>query len=410
MRRKRFIDARTEAVAPSYMRILTFSTLYPNAARPGHGIFVETRLRQLVASGKVESKVVAPVPWFPSRNPRFGDYAASARAPWEEVRHGIAVVHPRYLAIPKIGMSLAPLLLAAGAYAAVRRALGSPEDILDAHYFYPDGVAAVMLGRTLKVPVVITARGTDINVLPAYAVPRRMILWAASRAAAVVSVSAALKDALVRLGVDGGKISVLRNGVDTRMFHPLDRASLRARLGLSGTVLLMVGNLLALKGHELVLRALCDFPDACLLIIGEGREEANLKKLTGSLGLGERVRFLGAVPQEQLAEYYGAADALVLASSREGWPNVLLEAMACGTPVVATRVGGTPEIVAAPEAGVLADERTPRGIGEALRRLLRSTPDRGLTRRYAERHSWAATTAGQLELFERIRSARTAGR
>ena len=131
--------------------------------------------------------------------------------------------------------------------------------------------------------------------------------------------------------------------------------------------------------------------------------------MTGSLGLGERVRFLGAIPQEQLAEYYGAADALVLASSREGWPNVLLEAMACGTPVVSTRVGGTPEIVAAPEAGVLADERSPRGIGEALRRLLRSTPDRGLTRRYAENYSWAATTAGQLELFERIRSAGAAG-
>jgi glycosyltransferase involved in cell wall biosynthesis len=410
MRRKRFTDARTEVIAPSYMRILTFSTLYPSAARPGHGIFVETRLRHLLASGKVESQVVAPVPWFPSRNPRFGEYAASARTPREESRHGIDVVHPRYLAIPRIGMSLAPFLLAAGACSAVKHALRSPEDILDAHYFYPDGVAAAMMGRALKVPVVITARGTDVNLLPEYAIPRRMILWAASRAAAVVSVSAALKDALVRLGVDGGKISVLQNGVDTRMFHPVDRASRRARLGLSGTVLLMVGNLLALKGHEVVLRALCDFPDACLLIIGEGREEPNLKKLTGSLGLGERVRFLGAVPQEQLAEYYGAADALVLASSREGWPNVLLEAMACGTPVVSTRVGGTPEIVAAPEAGVLADERSPRGIGDALRRLLRSYPDRGLTRRYAERHSWAATTAGQLDLFERIRSARTAGR
>jgi glycosyltransferase involved in cell wall biosynthesis len=410
MRRKRFIDARTEATAPSYMRILTFTTLYPHAARPGHGIFVETRLRHLLASGKVESKVVAPVPWFPSRNSRFGEYALAARAPREERRHGIDVVHPRYLAIPKVGMSLAPLLLSAGAYSAVKRALRSAEDILDAHYFYPDGVAAAMIGQVLKVPVVITARGTDINLLPEFTIPRRLIIWAASRAAAVISVSSALKAALVQLGIDGNKISVLRNGVDTRMFHPIDRASQRSRLGLSGTVLLMVGNLVALKGHEVVLRALCDFPDSCLLIIGEGREEANLKKLTGSLGLGERVRFLGVVPQEQLAEYYGAADALVLASSREGWPNVLLEAMACGTPVVSTRVGGTPEIVAAPEAGVLASERSPRGVGEALQRLFRSYPDRSSTRRYAEGFSWAATTAGQLELFERIQSARTAGR
>jgi glycosyltransferase involved in cell wall biosynthesis len=237
-----------------------------------------------------------------------------------------------------------------------------------------------------------------------------MILWAAGRATAVVAVSAALKSALVDLGVDAAKITVLRNGVDTRMFRPVDRALLRARLQLSGKVLLMVGNLVELKGHELVLRALCDLPDTCLLIIGEGREEQNLKELTHTLGLQERVRFLGILPQEQLVEYYGAADALVLASSREGWPNVLLEAMACGTPVVATDVGGTPEIVAAPEAGVLASERSARGIADALRRLLRNYPDRNLTRRYAEGYSWAATTAGQLELFDRVRSVGAARR
>jgi glycosyltransferase involved in cell wall biosynthesis len=170
----------------------------------------------------------------------------------------------------------------------------------------------------------------------------------------------------------------------------------------------MVGNLVALKGHEIVLRALCEYSGACLLIIGEGREQRSLEELARTLGIGERVRFLGAMPQEQLAEYYGAADALVLASSREGWPNVLLEAMACGTPVVSTRVGGTPEVVAAPEAGVLISERSARGIVEALQQLFRNYPDRKLTRRYAEGYSWAATTAGQLELFRRTLSARTA--
>jgi glycosyltransferase involved in cell wall biosynthesis len=389
------------------MRILTFTTLYPHAARPNHGIFVETRLKHLLATGKVESKVVAPVPWFPSGNPRFGEYAAFARAPREERRRGIDVVHPRYIALPGIGMSVAPFLLAAGAYPAVKRILRGAGEFhaLDAHYFYPDGVAAAILGRMFGIPVVITARGTDVNLLPQFALPRRMILWAAARAAAVVAVSAALKSALVDLGVDAAKVSVLRNGVDARMFRPVDRAPLRARLRLSGTVLLMVGNLLQLKGHELVLRALRDLPDTSLLIIGQGTEEQNLKELAHTLGLESRVRFLGALRQERLSEYYGAADALVLASSREGWPNVLLEAMACGTPVVATNVGGTPEIVAAPEAGVLASERSVRGITDALRRLLQNYPDRNLTRRYAEGYSWAATTAGQLELFDRIRSA-----
>jgi glycosyltransferase involved in cell wall biosynthesis len=229
-----------------------------------------------------------------------------------------------------------------------------------------------------------------------------MILWAARRAAALVTVSAALKAALTQLGVDAGKISVLRNGVDTRLFHPVDRGSQRARLGLTGTVLLMVGSLVALKGHEIVLRALREFSGACLLIIGEGREERNLKELASALGIRDRVTFLGAMPQEQLAEYYGAGDALVLASSREGWPNVLLEAMACGTPVVSTRVGGTPEIVSAPEAGVLVDERSAHGIVEALQRLFRNYPDREKTRRYAERFGWDETTRGQLQLFEGV--------
>ncbi|MDH3314155.1 MAG: glycosyltransferase family 4 protein [Gammaproteobacteria bacterium] len=389
------------------MKILTFSTLYPNAARPGHGIFVQTQLRQLLAQGTVESRVVAPVPWFPWSNPLFGQYAVFSRSPREERRYGIDVIHPRYVSVPKLGMSLAPFLLAAGAYSAVKRIirLGYDFEIIDAHYFYPDGVAAAMMGRWLNIPVVITARGTDINLLPQFAFPRRMILWAARRAAALVTVSTALKTALVQLGVDANKISVLRSGVDTRLFHPVDRASQRARLGLTGTVLLMVGNLVALKGHDVVLRALREFSGACLFIIGEGREERSLKQLACVLGIQDRVRFLGAMPQEQLADYYGAADALVLASSREGWPNVLLEAMACGTPVVSTRVGGTPEIVAAPEAGVLSEERSAHGILEALQRLFRNYPDRELTRRYAEGFGWAETTAGQLEIFGRILSA-----
>lgn len=386
------------------MRILTFSTLYPNAVRPNHGVFVETRLRHLLECGRVQARVVAPAPWFPSANPRFGRYAAYVRVPREEKRYGIDVIHPRYLSLPKVGMNVAPFLLAAGAQSTVSgmAARGYDLDIIDAHYFYPDGVAAAILGKKLGKPVVITARGTDINLLPQYAFPRRMIQWAARRAVALITVSNALKTALIQLGVESDKITVMRNGVDTQLFVSADRALQRARLGLTGTVLLMVGNLVPLKGHDLVLRALAKYPEACLLIIGEGSEERNLKILAGALQIENRVRFLGAMPQQHLPAHYAAADALVLASSREGWPNVLLEAMACGTPVVAVNVGGTPEIVAAPEAGVLMTERSVIGVLEALHRLFRNYPDRNSTRRYAERFSWDDTTRGQLALFDRI--------
>lgn len=386
------------------MKILTFSTLYPNAARPNHGVFVERRLRCLLESGQVEARVVAPVPWFPSTNPRFGPYATFARAPRNETRYGVAVDHPRYLALPKVGMSAAPFLLAAGVQRTVNGMIrrGYDPDILDAHYFYPDGVAAAIIAMRLGKPVVITARGSDINLLPNYALPRRMILWAARRAVALVAVSRALKEALMQLGVNGDKITVLRNGVDTQLFIFGDRALQRARLGLKGTVLLMVGNLVPLKGHDLVLRALARMPEARLLIIGEGSEEKQLKMLTDELQIQDRVRFVGEVPQQALPAWYAAADALVLASSREGWPNVLLESMACGTPVVASDVGGIPEIVAAPEAGVIMDERSIQGVVQALQRLFQNYPDRNLTRRYAERFSWEDTTRGQLGLFDRI--------
>ncbi|MDH5537210.1 MAG: glycosyltransferase, partial [Betaproteobacteria bacterium] len=172
------------------MRILTFSTLYPNAARPSHGIFVETRLRHLVAGGWVDSRVVAPVPWFPSRNPRFGAYAVHASAPREEQRHGIQVLHPRYPVLPKIGMTLAPFLLAQSVKPVIERVLAQyPFDLIDAHYFYPDGVAAILLGRHFGKPVVITARGTDVNLIPRYRLPRAMIRWAARHAAGMITVA-----------------------------------------------------------------------------------------------------------------------------------------------------------------------------------------------------------------------------
>src|SRR5262245_22487130 len=232
------------------MKVLTFSTLYPNAARPAHGVFVETRLRQLVASGQVQSMVVAPVPWFPFTHPAFGAYAAQARAPREETRNGIEVLHPRFPVLPKIGMTIAPFLLYRAMLPLVerlRRERGF--DLIDAHYFYPDGVAAAMLGRRLGVPVVITARGTDVNLIAQHRMPRRMIRWAANQAAAVVAVSQALKDKLAALGVERERIHVLRNGVDLELFNPKGREEVRAALELHGPTLLSVGNLLAFKGH-----------------------------------------------------------------------------------------------------------------------------------------------------------------
>jgi teichuronic acid biosynthesis glycosyltransferase TuaC len=393
------------------MKLLTFSTLFPNTEQPNHGIFVETRLRYLLASGKAESRVVAPVPWFPLKHPRFGSYAKYARAPASEVRHGIDVVHPRYVSLPKIGMEVAPMLLAQGAKPAIGRIIdeGYDFDVIDAHYFYPDGVAAVMLGKYFNKPVVVTARGTDINLIPQYRLARKMVLWAANNAQGIITVCNALKDEMVQLGVAADTITPLRNGVDLQRFQPTDRAAARAALGLTRFTLLSVGVLDPRKGHDLAIKALSMLPDVHLLIAGIGPERRKLEELAQQLGLAGRVTLLGAVPQTELKSYYNAADAMVLASSREGWANVLLESMACGTPVVATNVWGTPEVVTAPEAGVLMKERSPQGLADALNELRANYPDHAATRRYAEGYSWDDTTQGQLDLFSRLVDGRGKG-
>lgn len=386
------------------LRVLTFSTLFPSLNRPEHGIFVETRLRHLVASGEVESRVVAPVPWFPSANPRFGKYSRLAAVPRAEERNGLHVRHPRYLLLPKVGMTTAPYSLARAGLRAARELIesGYDFDLIDAHYFYPDGVAATLIGKALRKPVVVTARGSDVNLFQRFALPRRMILGAARRSAAMISVCEALKVELVRLGADGRKISVLRNGVDLDLFWPEERSAARLSFGVTRFCLICVGHLVKLKGHEIVIAALAMLPHAELLIAGTGPEEASLRALSVALGVQDRVRFLGNLPQERLRTLYSAADALVLASSREGWPNVLLESMACGTAAVASKVGGIPEVITAPEAGVLIDERTPRAVAEGVSRLSGVGQGRAATRRYAEGFSWEATTHGQVELFSRL--------
>lgn len=392
------------------LRLLTFSTLYPNAARPNHGIFVENRLRHLLASGEAQSTALAPVPWFPSRARVFGEWARHAAVPRYEERHGIAVHHPRFPVIPRVGMSAAPALLYLAAATALARlmAAGLSFDAIDAHYLYPDGVAAVWLGRRFRKPVVITARGSDTSLLPRYAVPRRLIGHAISAADALIAVSAGLKDGLVELGAPAEKVTVLRNGVDLRAFQPLpDRAAVRERLGLAAApTLLSVGLLIERKGHHLVIEALRALPGHVLLVVGEGPERASLQALARRLGVAERVRFMGAQPHERLALFYNAADVLVLASSREGWANVLLEAMACGTPVVASPAWGSREAVQAPEAGLVLPSLNAEAIAEGVRHLLTAAPDRAATRAYAEAFSWDETTAGQLALFRRVLAAR----
>ncbi len=385
-------------------RVLTFTTLYPNDQQPTHGVFVENRMSHFSGQTGVEVSVCAPVPWFPLKNGIFGLYAKYARVSRHERRGELEVVHPRYPVLPKVGMSIAPLLMAAMLLPTLKRLFRENDmDLVDAHYLYPDGVAAVLLGKLFDVPVVLSARGSDVHLLPKYYFPRKMILWALKRCDAVISVSTELKRSLVSLGVEENKITVLRNGVDFNTFSPSqDRDGLRRALGARKTTLLMVGRLVELKGHKLVIDAIRNIPEVELWIVGDGPELSLLKSQVAQVGLGDRVRFVGGVEHSQLAQYYAAADALILASSREGWPNVLLEAMACGTPVIATAVGGVPEVVGSGDVGILVKERSEEEITAAIRQFLATSYKTEVIRSYAERFGWAETSKGLYQLFNKV--------
>ena len=388
------------------MKVLLFSSLYPSTVRPIHGIFVETRLRELLKTGQVQAKVVAPVPWFPSKSPRFGEYAQFAATPRFEHRNGLDVHHPRYLLLPKVGMNLAPYTMALGALSTVRRLQreGFDFDLIDAHYYYPDGVAAGLLAKWLGKPFFVTARGTDLNLIPEYPFPRKLILKTASAASGSIGVCKALIDSLEQLGADPVKLHTLRNGVDLERFTPEPRELARQRLGLQtqGPYLLSVGHLIERKGHHIAIEALVALPGVTLLIAGSGPEERALKSLASRLGVSDRVHWAGVVPQAELRWWYSAADVLTLCSSREGWANVLLEAMACGTPVIATDIWGTSEVVSSEAAGRLMERRDARALADAWHDLMSAMPARAATRQYAEGFSWNATTQGQLQLFESV--------
>ena len=201
------------------LKLLTVTTLYPNAAMPTHAMFVENRLRRIIGTGQVDAHVVAPVPWFPFSSPRFGHFAAFARTPREEVRHDIPVSHPRYLVVPKVGMMWQPKSYLAALRREVRRLqrAGLTFDLIDAHYVYPDGVAAAQFGNEIGKPVVVSARGTDLNLIATLPGPGPVIRKAFDGFDKLITVSRALAEQAVRLGMPESRIEVLRKPMRVRI-------------------------------------------------------------------------------------------------------------------------------------------------------------------------------------------------
>jgi teichuronic acid biosynthesis glycosyltransferase TuaC len=391
------------------MRVLVVTKIFPNAVEPLSAPFNRQQLAALGRRCAVE--VLATIPWFPAAGAlaRWSPAGALGAVPRTEQIDGLRVTHPRVLYLPRVGHALSAALYAASVLPAVLRRRGR-FDVLLGSWAYPDGVAAVALGRALGVPTVVKLHGSDIDVLAERPALRRQLALALPRAARVVAVSRALAAKAEALGVAPDRIDVVTNGVDAILFHPRDRAAARAALGHAGDArpwLLYVGRVEEDKGaHELAAafaRVAAARPqlDARLVVVGDGKARAALEETLRSLG--ERALFVGPRPLPEIPLWMGACDVLTLPSHHEGTPNVLLEALACGRRIVATRVGGIPDVVHRAELGALVPVGDVDALTDALADALATPYDASAVAALGARGGWDESAARLLASLERAR-------
>jgi glycosyltransferase involved in cell wall biosynthesis len=272
-----------------------------------------------------------------------------------------------------------------------------PFQLLDVHFGHPAAAAAALLSAAFKCPFVVTLRGAETR-HATYALRRYGMSWALRRACRVITVSERLRQFAIDLGVAPDRICTIPNGINPRIFFQRDRAAMRRKYGIAPQqiMLLSAGNLIELKGHHRVIAALDALRrqgiSAGLWIAGsagrEGRYEGKIHSLIRDMAIEEQVHFVGRVAPEVLAEYMSAADVFCLASSREGWPNVVHEALGCGTPVVASDVGGVPDLLPSSEYGIVVPVGDQSALETALREALLKTWNREAIAAWGQSRSW----------------------
>lgn len=353
------------------LRVLSIATLFPDAARPNFGLFVEKSLRALAAQAGIELTIVAPVGLPPFPLSLHKRYRALRDLPRSESWNGLTILRPRFTLIPRIGARFNPAKAARAVLSAVRvRSF----DVVDAQFFYPDGPAAMRVAGRLGLPFSVKARGADISHFGHDPATRSQVIEAGKKAAGLLAVSEAMRSDMAAIGIDPAKVSVHYTGIDTARFHPGDRAAARAALDMGDApVILTVGALIERKGQRLVIEALPALPNVHYWLAGAGEEEGRYHALAQKLGVAARVSFMGSVANADLPQLYRAADVVVMPSASEGLANAWVEALACGTPIVISDAGGAAELVTSPSAGRIV-ERTPDAIAAAVRGILANPP------------------------------------
>lgn len=391
--------------------IVTLSSLFPSAAEPTAGVFIRERMFRVARC--LPLCVVAPRPWFPGQGV-VRHFRKSYRPPAlaYERMDDIDIYRPRFVSLPAIGRFADARAMAYACLPLLRRLREQGRlGLLDAHFAWPDGVAAACLGQWLGVPVTITLRGTEVPV-SRHAWRSVQMQRALAGVDCVFSVAQALLDHVHALGVRPRQELVVGNGVDTACFFPESRVEARLRLGLpeAARVLVTVGGLCERKGFHRVLEILpgllAQHPDIHYLIVGgasaEGDWGPQLREQVTHLGLTERVHFLGRIPPGELRWPLSASDVFVLPTRNEGWANVLLEALACGLPVVTTAVGGNAEVITHAALGCIVPFGDTAALARAVDSALVEPWDRSAIIAYARAQSWESRVATLLSSFKTL--------
>ncbi|MGN6497863.1 MAG: glycosyltransferase [Tsuneonella sp.] len=388
-------------------RVLSLSTLYPNAAQPRFGVFVARSLEALAARGDWNVTLINPIGVPPLA---LGSYRARRAAAVGGMENRVDVHRPQFSLIPGIGARRNAGAIARAVLPLARKLHAEHTfDLLDAQFFFPDGPAAARSAAELGLPLSIKARGADIHYWGAKAWARRAMLSAGRQAAGLLAVCEALAHDMAAIGLPREKIAVHYTGLDRDRFRPLDAIDLRRQLGEAlgialpprAPLIATVGALIPRKGQAFVIEALRGRPDAQLLLVGRGEDEAMLRRLAQECGMAERVHFLGNVDHDLLPVILSAADVMALPSSSEGLANAWIEALACGTPLVITDAGGAREVVTSPAAGLIV-ERSAAAVAAGIAAILADPPPRTEVTGSADRFSWTANAAALAGYYERL--------
>jgi len=368
-------------------RALVFTHHFPSVEAPSRAPYSFHTYRAL--KRHCDLRVVAPIPWWwRVRTPRL------IASPLRESTSGIDAVFPSYWSVPALLPAHGVAVAASTALLVRRLRREFPFDVILAAWAYPDSVGAAYLAKLFKVPLLVTVLGSDVNESGQHFALRPQIAWALRSAAKVISVSGAMGDRVADMGVERSRIAIVRNGVDGEAFAPRDMNEARARLDLpqDRPMVTFVGNLVSVKGVDVLVEAVgrlraMDAPPIFVCMVGGGALADSLKARAAELGVADRIRFAGRCLPTEVPAHMNACDVFCLPSREEGCPNVVLEALASGKPVVASRTGGIPELVS-DENGILVTPEDPDALARALVAAVTRTWEPQALRRTVPTLSW----------------------